>query len=112
MNGQAECMIGLVKRSIVSTLENRPCTFNELLTVLAEVALIVNSRPVGVAGRVEDTEAGMAVTTPPSHVGESDSRGPRNPPGGARHHRGPPAVPGGVAAELLEQVAGGCLPGP
>ena len=50
MNGQAERMIGLVKKSIVITLENRPCTFNELLTVLAEAALIVNSRPIGVAG--------------------------------------------------------------
>ena len=66
MNGQAEGMIGLVKKSIFSTLENRPCTFNELLTVLAEATLIVNSRPIGVAGQVEDTEAEMAVT--PLHL--------------------------------------------
>ena len=50
MNGQAERMIGIVKKCIVSTLENRPCSFNELLTVLAEAALIVNSRPIGIAG--------------------------------------------------------------
>ena len=62
MNGQAECMIDLIKKSIVSALENRPCTFNELLTVLAKAALIVNSHPIGVSGQVEVTEAGMAVT--------------------------------------------------
>ena len=77
MNGQAERMIGIVKKCIVSTLENRPCSFNELLTVLAEAALIVNSRPIGVAGRVEDTEAGMAVTPLHLMLGRATGEAPR-----------------------------------
>ena len=50
MNGLAERMIGILKKTLVRTLENRPCSFNELGTVLCEVALIVNSRPIGVTG--------------------------------------------------------------
>ena len=78
MNGQAENMIGIVKKSIVSALENRPCTFNELLTVLAEAALIVNSRPIGIAGQVEDTEAGMAVTPLHLMLGRATAEAPES----------------------------------
>ena len=70
-------MIGIVKKCIVSTLENRTCSFNELLTVFAEAALIVNSRPIGVAGRVEDTEAGMAVTPLHLMLGRATAEAPR-----------------------------------
>ena len=50
MNGQAECMIGLVKKVLVPTLENKNYSYEELNTVLAEVAVIVNSRPIGIKG--------------------------------------------------------------
>ena len=51
MNGQAERMIGLVKRVPVPILENKKYSYEELNTVLAEVAIIVNSRPIGIKGR-------------------------------------------------------------
>ena len=66
MNGQAERTIGLVKKVLLGTLENRPCTFSELNTFLQEAALIVNSRPCGIAGRTADVEAGGPVT--PLHL--------------------------------------------
>jgi hypothetical protein len=34
MNGQAERMIGQVKKTLVRTLGNTSCSFNELATVL------------------------------------------------------------------------------
>jgi len=66
MNGQAERMIGLVKKVLIQTLENKNCSFNELSTILSEAALIVNSRPIGIAGREGDMEAGGPIT--PLHL--------------------------------------------
>ena len=66
MNGLAERMIGLVKRTLQRTLEGKSCSFNELATILYEAAIIVNSRPIGITGRSEDVEAGGPIT--PLHL--------------------------------------------
>jgi hypothetical protein len=62
MNGQAERMIRQVKNVLKSTLEGKSCSFNELTTILFEAAIIVNSRPIRIAGR----EAGTPIT--PLHL--------------------------------------------
>jgi hypothetical protein len=66
MNSQAERLIGPVKKVLRSTLENKSCSFNELSTILYESALIVNTRPIGIAGRGSDLEAGTPIT--PLHL--------------------------------------------
>jgi Family of unknown function (DUF5641) len=66
MNGQAERMIGQVKKVLKSTLDGKSCSFNELATILYEAAIIVNSRPIGIAGRESDLEAGTPIT--PLHL--------------------------------------------
>jgi hypothetical protein len=66
MNGQAERMIQQVKKVLKSTLEGKSCSFNELTTILFEAAIIVNSRPIGIAGRESDLEAGTPIT--PLHL--------------------------------------------
>ena len=76
MNGLAERMIGILKKTLIRTLENRPCSFNELNTVLCEVALIVNSRPIGVTGRGQDVEAGGPCYPPPPDAWPSNCRRP------------------------------------
>ena len=63
MNGLAERMIGILKKTLVRTLEYRPCSFNELGTVLCEVALIVNSRPT--PWQVEAKMWRLEVLSPP-----------------------------------------------
>jgi Family of unknown function (DUF5641) len=55
-----------VKKVLKSTLENKSCSFNELITILYESALIVNTRPIGIAGRESDLEAGTPIT--PLHL--------------------------------------------
>jgi hypothetical protein len=66
MNGQAERMIQQVKKVLKSTLEGKSCSFNELTTILFEAVIIVNSRPIGIAGRESDLEAGTPIT--PLHL--------------------------------------------
>jgi Family of unknown function (DUF5641) len=66
MNGQAERMIGQVKKVLKSTLDGKSCSFNELATILYEAAIIFNSRPIGIAGRESDLEAGTSIT--PLHL--------------------------------------------
>ena len=66
MNGQAERLIGLVKKVLVQLLENKRCTFGELLTVLKEAAMIVNSRPIGINRSLADPEVGTPLT--PLHL--------------------------------------------
>jgi hypothetical protein len=66
MNGQAERMIQQVKKVLKSTLDGKSCSFNELTTILFEAAVIVNSRPIGIAGRDSDLEAGTPIT--PLHL--------------------------------------------
>lgn len=65
-NGLAERMVGLVKKTLGSTVGEKECTYGELVTVLQEAALIVNSRPIGIQGKVEDLEVGGAIT--PLHL--------------------------------------------
>ena len=64
MNGQAERMIGLVKQVLVPILENKSYSYGELNTVLAEVAIIVNSRPIGIKGRTENVQEELHPITP------------------------------------------------
>ena len=67
MNGVAERMVGLVKNALQSTFADQSCTFAELNTALAESAVIVNCRPIGVAVRREDNlEIGGPIT--PMHL--------------------------------------------
>jgi hypothetical protein len=66
MNGQAERMIQQVKKVLKTTLSGKSCSFNELTTILFEAAVIVNSRPIGIAGRDSDLEAGTPIT--PLHL--------------------------------------------
>jgi hypothetical protein len=66
MNGQAERTIQEVKKVLKSTLEGKLCSFNEIATVLYEAAIIVNSRPIRIAGRQSDLEAGTLIT--PLHL--------------------------------------------
>jgi hypothetical protein len=62
MNGQAERMIGQVKKVLKSTLEGKSCSLNEVAKILYEAAIIVNSRPIGIAGQESDLEAGTPIT--------------------------------------------------
>jgi hypothetical protein len=45
-NGQAERIIGLVKKCFTQTLEGKTCSYEELSTIVAEAAQMVNSRPI------------------------------------------------------------------
>lgn len=67
MNGVAERMVGLVKNALQSTFMDQSCTYAELNTALAEAAVIVNSRPIGIhVTRASDVEIGGALT--PMHL--------------------------------------------
>ncbi len=59
-NGQAERFIGLLKRCLEGTLNNRRLTLGELSTVVADAAQIVNSRPI--AKNRGDLETGGPIT--------------------------------------------------
>ncbi len=63
-NGQAERLIGLLKRCLEGALNNRRLTLGELSTVVAEATQIVNSRPI--AKNTGDPEAGGPIT--PLHL--------------------------------------------
>jgi hypothetical protein len=63
-NGQAERLIGLLKRCWESTLNNRRLTLGELKTVVAEATQLVNSRPL--AKNTGDPETGGPIT--PLHL--------------------------------------------
>jgi hypothetical protein len=63
-NGQAERLIGLLKRCLEGALNNRRLTLGELSTVVAEAAQIVNSRPI--AKNTGDPETGGPIT--PLHL--------------------------------------------
>ncbi len=63
-NGQAERLIGLLKRCLEGNLNNRRLTLGELSTVVAEAAQIVNSRPI--AKNTGDPETGGPIT--PQHL--------------------------------------------
>ncbi len=63
-NGQAERLIGLLKRCLEGALNNRRFTLGELSTVVAEAAQVVNSRPI--ARNTGDPETGGPIT--PLHL--------------------------------------------
>jgi hypothetical protein len=63
-NGQAERLIGLLKRCLEGTLNSRRLTLGELNTVVAEAAQMVNSRPI--AKNTGDPETGGPIT--PLHL--------------------------------------------
>ncbi len=63
-NGQAERLIGLLKRCLEGTLSGRRFTLGELSTVVAEAAQVVNSRPI--AKNTGDPETGGPIT--PLHL--------------------------------------------
>ncbi len=63
-NGQAERLIGLLKRCLEGTLNSRRLTLGELNTVVAEAAQMVNSRPI--AKNSGDPETGGPIT--PLHL--------------------------------------------
>ncbi len=46
-NGQAERMIGLIKRQIWRSFEGRKYSHEETVTILQEAAQVINSRPLG-----------------------------------------------------------------
>jgi hypothetical protein len=54
-NGQAERMIGLVKKCLEQSMVGKRCTLEELTTIAAEAAQIVNSRPI--ARNTDDPES-------------------------------------------------------
>ncbi len=63
-NGQAERLIGLLKRCLESTMANRRLMLGELNTVVAEATKLVNSRPI--AKNTGDPETGGPIT--PLHL--------------------------------------------
>jgi len=77
MNGQAERLIGLGKRMLMDVLKEKMCTYSELITILQEVAVMVNSRLIGIQGRQEDLEAGGAITPLHLLVGRATLAAPR-----------------------------------
>jgi hypothetical protein len=62
-NGQAERMIGILKKQ-EGTLAGKRCTMGELGTIVAEAAQMVNSRPI--ARNTGDPESGRPIT--PLHL--------------------------------------------
>jgi hypothetical protein len=63
-NGQAERMIGILKKCLEGTLVGKRCTMGELNTIVAEAAQMVNSRPI--ARSTGDPESGGPIT--PLHL--------------------------------------------
>jgi hypothetical protein len=63
-NGQAERMIGILKKCLEGTLAGKRCTMGELGTIVAEAAQMVNSRPI--ARNTGDPEYGGPIT--PLHL--------------------------------------------
>jgi hypothetical protein len=63
-NGQAERMIGILKKCLEGTLAGKRCTMGELGTIVAEAAQMVNSRPI--APNTGDPESSGPIT--PLHL--------------------------------------------
>jgi hypothetical protein len=74
-NGQAERLIGLLKRCLEGALNNRRFTLGELSTVVAEAAQVVNSRPI--AKNTGDPEAGGPITPLHLQLGRATVEVPR-----------------------------------
>jgi rubrerythrin len=60
-NGQAERMIGILKRCLEGALTGKRCTMEEMGTVMSEAAQMVNSRPI--ARSTGDPESGGPITS-------------------------------------------------
>ena len=63
-NGQAERMIGILKKCLEGALAGKRCTMGEMGTIMAEAAQMVNSRPI--ARSTGDPETGGPIT--PLHL--------------------------------------------
>jgi hypothetical protein len=74
-NGQAERLIGLLKRCLEGALNNRKFTLGELSTVVAEAAQVVNSRPI--ARNTGDPETGGPITPLHLQLGRATVEVPR-----------------------------------
>jgi hypothetical protein len=74
-NGQAERLIGLLKRCLESALNNRKFTLGELSTAVAEAAQVVNSRPI--ARNKGDPETGGPITPLHLQLGRATVEVPR-----------------------------------
>jgi hypothetical protein len=74
-NGQAERLIGLLKRCLEGTLNNRRLTLGELSTMVAEAAQTVNSRPI--AKNTGDPETGGPITPLHLQLGRATVEVPR-----------------------------------
>jgi len=77
MNGQAERLIGEVKKILNQMLLSKKYSFNELATILYESAVVVNSRPIGIKGRSNDLEAGSPITPLHLMLGRATIEAPR-----------------------------------
>ncbi len=74
-NGQAERLIGLLKRCLEGALNNRRFTLGELSTTVAEAAQVVNSRPI--AKNTGDPETGGPITPLHLQLGRATVEVPR-----------------------------------
>jgi hypothetical protein len=74
-NGQAERLIGLLKRCLEGALNNRKFTLGELSTAVAEAAQVVNSRPI--ARNTGDPETGGPITPLHLQLGRATVEVPR-----------------------------------
>jgi hypothetical protein len=74
-NGQAERLIGLLKKCLEGALNNRKFTLGELSTVVAEAAQVVNSRPI--ARNTGDPETGGPITPLHLQLGRATVEVPR-----------------------------------
>ncbi len=64
LQGQAERMIGILKKCLEGALTGKRCTMREMGTIMAEAAQMVNSRPI--ARSTGDPESGGPIT--PLHL--------------------------------------------
>ena len=74
-NGQAERLIGLLKRCLEGTLNSCRLTLGELNTVVAEATQLVNSRPI--AKNMGDPETGGPITPLHLQLGRATVEVPR-----------------------------------
>ncbi|MCP3661496.1 MAG: hypothetical protein GY696_03205 [Gammaproteobacteria bacterium] len=67
--GQAERLIGMMKRQLKAKIEGSHMNFNELLLTVQEIAKILNNRPLENAGSLEHCRS----ITPSNLLGGKDS---------------------------------------
>jgi hypothetical protein len=74
-SGQAERLVGLLKRCLESTMANRRLMLGELNKVVAEATQLVNSRPI--AKNTGDPETGGPITLLHLQLGRASVEVPR-----------------------------------